>query len=153
MASHRPDLTLMRGKFLDVSQAEAATVDLLQQHPELSGLFAVWDVPGIGAAAAIRAAGKSLPVTTVDLGNEVAAELANNELVKGIAAQQPFDQGIAAGVATILGLLSREPPPWIALPGLPVTVDNVVEAYQMVWHAAAPSELIRSRTLRGPKSL
>ena len=43
----------MRGKFLDVSQAEAATVDLLQQHPELSGLFAVWDVPAIGAAAVI----------------------------------------------------------------------------------------------------
>lgn len=68
-----------------------------------------WDVPAIAAAAAIRSAGRAVPMTTVDLGNGAAAELANGELVKGVAAQLPFEQGIAAGVATILGLLGREP--------------------------------------------
>jgi len=148
IGGHRPDLTLVRGKFADVSRAEATTAELLESHPDLTGLFAVWDVPAIGAAAALRAAGKTIPMTVVDLGNEAAAELAKGELVKGIAAQQPFDQGIAAGVATILGLLGREPPPWIALPGLSVTADNVVEAYQVVWRAPAPADLIRARRLR-----
>ncbi|MCT9000590.1 substrate-binding domain-containing protein [Chelativorans intermedius] len=147
--AHRPDLTLVRGKFPDVSQAGATTAELLASHPEISGMFAVWDVPAIAAVAAIRSAGRTIPVTTVDLGGEVAAELAKGGLVKGIAAQLPFDQGIAAGVATILGLLGREPPPWIALPGLPVTSDNVVQSHQLVWRAAAPPELIRARKLRG----
>lgn len=147
MGAHRPDLTLVRGKFADVPQAEAMTAGLLENHPDLSGLFVVWDVPAIGAATAIRAAGKTIPMTTVDLGNEVAAELASDKLIKGIAAQLPFEQGIAAGVATILGLLGREPPPWIALPGLPVTADGVVEAYQVVWRAPAPSDIIRARRL------
>jgi ribose transport system substrate-binding protein len=148
MGAHRPDLTLVRGKFADVTEAGATTAELLKNHSQLAGLFAVWDVPAIAACAAIRAAGKTMPMTTVDLGNEVAAELANAELIKGIAAQQPFDQGIAAGVATILGLLDREPPAWIALPGLGVTADNVVEAYQLVWRAPAPTDLIRARSLR-----
>ena len=152
MGAHRADLMLVRGKFPDVSRAEATAAELLRNHPELSGLFAVWDVPAIGAAAAMRAAGKQLPMTTVDLGNEVAAELADDELIKGVAAQQPFDQGIAAGVASILGLLGREPPPWIALPGVPVTADNVIEAYQVVWRAPAPGGLIRSRRLRSSRS-
>jgi ribose transport system substrate-binding protein len=147
MGAHRPDLTLVRGKFADVAQAGVITADLLKSHPQLAGLFAVWDVPAIAACAAMRAAGRTMPITTVDLGNEVAAELANTELIKGIAAQQPFDQGIAVGVATILGLLGREPPPWIALPGLAVTADNVVEAYQVVWRAPAPAE-VRARRLR-----
>ncbi|RWI36160.1 MAG: sugar ABC transporter substrate-binding protein [Mesorhizobium sp.] len=151
MAARRADLTLVRGKFLDVSRAEATTAELLRDHPQLSGVFAVWDVPAIGAAAAVRAAGKRLPMTTVDLGNEVAAELANDELVRGIAAQQPFDQGIAAGVAAILGLLGRELPPWIALPGLAVTADSVVEAYQVVWRTPAPVDLIRARRMRKAK--
>jgi ribose transport system substrate-binding protein len=148
MGAHRPDLTLVRGKFPDVSQAEATSAELLRGHPDLAGLFAVWDVPAIGAAAAIRSTGRTIPMTTVDLGNDAAAELANGELMKGVAAQLPFNQGVAAGVATILGLLGREPPPWIALPGLSVTAADVVEAYQVVWRAPAPADLIRARRLR-----
>ncbi|TPI30827.1 substrate-binding domain-containing protein [Mesorhizobium sp. B3-1-6] len=148
MAARRPDLAVVRGKFADVRQARTATAALLQDNPDLSGLFAVWDVPAMGAAAAIRESGKTIPITTVDLGNEVATDLANGGLIKGIAAQLPYDQGSAAGVATILGLLERRPPPWIALPGLSVTAANVVEAYQVVWRAPAPAGLLRVRRLR-----
>jgi ribose transport system substrate-binding protein len=148
MATHRPDLSLVRGKFADVTQARAATAGLLQGNPDLAGLFAVWDVPAAGAIAAIRDAGKTIPITTVDLGNDVAADLAAGGLIKGIAAQLPYDQGVAVGVATILGLLERQPPPWIALPGLGVTASNVVEAYQVVWRAPAPAALLRARKPR-----
>ena len=150
MSANRPDLTLARGKFPDVARAGATTAEMLASHPQLAGLFAVWDVPAMAAVAAIRSAGRTIPVTTVDLGNGAAAELANGDLVKGVSAQLPFDQGIAAGAATILGLLGREPPPWIALPGLSVTIDNVVEAYQVAWRAPAPADLIRARRLRMP---
>lgn len=148
MAARRPDLSVVRGKFADVTQARTVTAALLQDNPDLSGLFAVWDVPATGAAAAMFDAGKTIPITTIDLGNDVAADLANGGLIKGIAAQLPYDQGVAAGVATILGLLQRQPPPWIALPGLSVSADNVVEAYQVVWRAPAPPSLLRARGLR-----
>ncbi len=148
MADRRPDLSVVRGKFADVTQARTVTAALLQDNPDLSGLFAVWDVPATGAVAAILESGKTIPITTIDLGNDVAADLANGGLIKGIAAQLPYDQGVAAGVATILGLLQRQPPPWIALPGLSVTADNVVEAYQVVWRAPAPASLLRARSPR-----
>lgn len=148
MATHRPDLSLVRGKFADVTQAKAATAGLLQGNPDLAGLFAVWDVPAAGAIAAIRDAGRTIPITTVDLGNDVAADLAAGGLIKGIAAQLPYDQGVAVGIATILGLLDRQPPPWIALPGLGVTASNVVEAYQVVWRAPAPAALLKARKPR-----
>ncbi|TPN77604.1 substrate-binding domain-containing protein [Mesorhizobium sp. B1-1-5] len=148
MAARRPDLTLVRGKFADVSQARAATADLLQANPELAGLFDVWDVPAIAAVAAIRDAGKAIPVTTVDLGNDVATDLVGGGLIKGIAAQLPHDQGVATGIATILGLLERQPPAWIALPGLSVTASNVVEAYQVVWRTPAPAALLMARKPR-----
>ena len=148
MATHRPDLFLVRAKFADVSQAKIATAGLLRANPDLAGLFAVWDVPAAGAVAALREAGKTVPVTTVDLGNDVAADLAAGGLIKGIAAQLPYDQGVAAGVATILGLIEHQPPPWIALPGLSVTSANVVEAYQLVWRAPAPTALLKARKAR-----
>ena len=138
MSSHRPDVSIVREKFQEPHQAARAAEALLDAHSELAGLFAVWDVPATVAAGALQARGTNLPMTTVDLGNDAVAMLSSGGIIKGIAAQQPYDLGVAVAKTTILALLGRSTPPWIALPGLSVTADNVLEAYQVVWHAAAP---------------
>jgi ribose transport system substrate-binding protein len=84
-------------------------------------------------------------VTTCDLGNAIAEELSRGEYVKGVVAQLPYDQGRAAALVSLMALLGRPTPSWIATPGLPVTRDGVVEAYQVVWHTPAPDALRRLR--------
>ena len=147
-ARHRPDVTLVRGKFQTIEEAGPAFDRLLSENEDIDGLFAAWDVPAVRAAAAIRARRRRIPIATVDLGGEVAEDLAAGGLIKGVAAQRPFDQGFAAGTATLLALVGRRLPPWIALPGLAVTRENVVEAYQVVWHAPAPATIARARWTR-----
>ena len=148
MGLHRPDATLVRSKFQTLEDAGPACRRLLAENDDLNGLFVAWDVPAIDALAAVRACGRDLPITTVDLGDAMALELTEGGLIKGIAAQRPYDQGAAAGIATLLALAGRPPPPWIALPGFAVTQRNVVEAYQVVWHAPAPASLLRARKLK-----
>lgn len=148
MGLHRPDVTVVRGKFPTIEEAGPAFDRLLAENDDITGLFVAWDVPAIRAVAAIRNRGCSLPITTVDLGNAAAIELTEGGLIKGIAAQRPFDQGAAAGLATLLAMLGRQLPPWIALPGFGITERNVVEAYQVVWHAPAPPALLRARKLQ-----
>lgn len=145
MEAERPDITLRQTKFSTVEQASRATGNLLDADPELSGLFAVWDEPAMRAVGVLRSRSRLLPMTTIDLGNAVAIELAGGEVLKGIGAQQPYDQGVAVAMATIMALVGGQPPPWIALPGLAVTQDDVIETYQVVWHSPAPAELIRAR--------
>lgn len=142
MGSYRPDLRLARAKFPEVTGAGRAVLDLLAQKPEVSGLFSVWDVPAMHAVTALRESGHALPVTAIDLGNAAALDLASGGLIVGIGAQQPFDQGVAAGNAALLALLGHAPPPWIALPGLAVTRENILAAYQLVWHTPASAELM-----------
>jgi ribose transport system substrate-binding protein len=120
-------------------------LSLLDGRPEIQGVFAVWDVPAMAAVNALKARSIALPMTTIDLGHEAAMELAAGGLVKGIGAQQPYDQGLAAGVATIIALLGRQPPPWVALPGLAVEPQNMLAAYQLVWHAPAPPAILKAR--------
>ena len=108
-------------------------------------VFAVWDVPAMAAVNALKSRAITLPMTTIDLGHEAAMELASDGLVKGIGEQQPYDQGLAAGVATIIALLGRQPPPWVALPGLAVEPQNMLAAYQLVWHAPAPPAILKAR--------
>jgi ribose transport system substrate-binding protein len=142
---HRPDLTIVRERFNHVEGARAAFAHMLGDNGDLDALFAAWDVLALGALEFLRAASRSLAVTTCDLGNAIAVELSGGEYVKGVVAQLPYDQGRAAALVSLLALVGRSTPSWIATPGLPVTRANVVEAYQVVWHMPAPDTLRRLR--------
>lgn len=138
MGAERPDLTLVRERFGKVEEAGAAYSRLLAANDDLDCCFIAWDVPALHVLAAIRDGARSLPLITVDLGNDVLAELRKEGPLKGVAAQRPYDQGSAAAKALLLGAIGRTPPAWLSAAGVKVTRDNFREAYEAVWHAPAP---------------
>ena len=144
MKSHRPDLKVRTIRFPSLNAVRKISIDLIETCPDLSGLFIVWDTPAMEVVNAFEASGITIPITTVDLGRKVSIELAKGKLIRGIAAQQPFEQGVAAAQATILSLLKKPVPRWVALPGVSVTRDNVVESYQRIWSSPAPAEILKS---------
>lgn len=142
---HRPDAELVKVDFDDPATAGFEVIDGIASRPEMNGLFVVWDVPAMGVIAALHERGLVLPVMTTDLGNAAAIELARGGMIKGIGAQQPYDQGAAEVIVAVLALLGWEPPPWVALPAVAVTRDNVLQAYRATWHGPPPPELIAAR--------
>ena len=140
---HRPDLSITQAKFQSLSDVQSVTQSLLNSEGPLGGLFVVWDEPAVIAASVLDKAKHLTPITTIDLGNTVAINMAKGGSIIGIGAQRPYDQGKAAATATLVALQSRPLPSWVALPGLAVTQDNVVEAYQTIWHTPAPAELLK----------
>ena len=142
MENHRPDVKIRTARFTSINLVAPMVDGFLAADPHIKGLFAVWDEPAMQAVAALQSRSRDIPITTVDLGNAAATEMAGGGLIKGIGAQRPFDQGVAAATAALQSLVGREPPPWVALPGMAVTRANVVEAYQTIWHAPAPKELL-----------
>jgi ribose transport system substrate-binding protein len=123
-------------------QAEEAASAMMTEHADLNGIWAVWDVPAEGVIAAARTAGRTdLIVTTIDLGEPVAIEIASGGMVKGLGAQRPFDQGVTEAELAGYALLNKEAPPYVALPALPVTQDNVLEAWKTVYHQAPPEKV------------
>lgn len=141
MRGERPDLRIVTGRFHDLGNVREPTRKLLRGAPDLSGLFVVWDVPALEAVATLKEENMPLPVVTVDLGHDTAVALANNDHIVGVAAQHPHAQGVLVARATILSLLGDAVPSWIAVKGLSVTQENVVEAYQTVWSAPAPPSI------------
>ena len=144
MGSHRPDVTLVRERFADLDGAGAAALAMVGKTPSLSGIFAVWDVPAMKAVQALAQKNIDIPITTVDLGNEVALDMARHGMIKGVGAQLPYDQGSAAARVTLAALLGLPVPPWVALAGREVTPSDVIEAYQVIWHLPAPRTIIES---------
>lgn len=122
--------------------AQAAANAMLTKNPDLAGIWAVWDVPAEGVMAAARAAGRTdLKIATQDLGKNVAIALAKNELVVGLGAQRPFDQGVTEARLAAGALIGKTAAPYVALAALPVQHSNVLEAWKTVYQTDAPADL------------
>ena len=142
--TRRPDVMVRQGEFDEPSHAGETLNRLLELHPNISGVFSVWDEAAISVMAKMQANGQALPMTTIDLGEEAAQALAEGVIMKGVGSQRPFDQGVAAARATLLSLIHRQPPPWLALPGLAVSRENIIESYQVIWHMPPPPKLVKA---------
>lgn len=144
MQTRRPDVTLRFDAFGRIDEAAARTRALMTAYPGLAGLFVVWDTPALQAAEVLNEQPRPVPIATVDLGEEVAVSLAHSGPIAVIAAQQPYLQGVAAAQTTILTLLGRPTPAWIALPGIAVIRGNVVESFQRIWRSPAPQSVLKA---------
>lgn len=126
-------------------QAQAAAVAMMVKHQDLAGIWGVWDVPTEGILAAARSIDRTdLAITTEDLGPNVAIAMASNEYVAGLGAQRPFDQGVAEARLAAYGLIGKPAPPYVALDALPVTRDNVLDAWREVYRTDPPAALVES---------
>lgn len=117
----------------------------LTKHPGLGGVWCWFDAPCEGAIDAARASGRNdLAVTTVDLGNNVAIDLAQGNFVRGIAAAQPYDQGVAEATLAAYALLGKTAPAFVELPSIPVTRDDLAASWKTVYHVDAPADLVKA---------
>ena len=142
-----PGITIVEEKGIGgpdfAGDAQAATTALLTKYPNLAGIWGVWDVPAEGIMAAARESGRpDLKIATEDLGTNVAIALAKDELIVGLGAQRPYDQGVAEarlGAASLIG--KSDIPNFVALGALPVTHENVLEAWKTVYQVDAPESI------------
>jgi ribose transport system substrate-binding protein len=122
--------------------AQGVANAMLTRNPDLEAIWAVWDVPAEGVLAAARETGRTdIKIATEDLGTNVAIALAKEEMVVGLGAQLPFDQGVTEARLAALSELGEEVPAYVALSSLPVDHENVLDAWEQVYHSAPPASV------------
>ncbi len=125
--------------------ADKAASAMITSNRNIDAIWGVWDVPAEGIVSAARSMGKDdLIITTIDLGENIAINIAQNSYTKGLGAQRPYDQGVTEALLAGYGLLGKAAPAYVALPALPVTRDNLEEAWQQVYHAPLPDDVRNS---------
>lgn len=139
---NRPDVKIKEVGFTDTNAVGPAAANFMTANPDVKGLFVIWDSPAMQSVAALRNAGVNVPITTVDLGTEVAVEMANGGYIKAIGAQEPYNQGVAEARAAALALIGNSVPAWIALPPVAVTPGNLLEKYKSIFHSEPPREVL-----------
>ena len=142
MEINRPDVTIKTARFASIEHAGKDAERLIDDTSGISGLFVVWDTPCVDVIRKLSKRNLTLPISTVDLGQEVTINLAQGGNIIGISSQRPFQQGETAAKTIITSLLDRGCPDWVALPGLKVSSSNVIESYQFIWRKPAPMDIL-----------
>lgn len=126
--------------------AEKVASAMLTRNPDLDAIWAVWDVPAEGVLAAARANGRDdLTVTTIDLGQNAAIDMAKGGAIKGLGAQRPYDQGVTEAQLAGYALIGKKAPPYVAVNALPVTAASLESAWETVYHQGLPSKVVEAR--------
>jgi ribose transport system substrate-binding protein len=127
-----------------IAESEKVASAMLLRNPDIDGLWGPWDQFAEGAIVAARDAGRTdLAVTTIDLGENVALDMATGGIVKGLGAQRPYDQGVNEAILAAYGLLGKEAPAFVALPALAVDADNLEKSWHDVYYQDPPTELAK----------
>lgn len=142
MAEKYPNIEIVsKMGFQDENGCDVVADAMITQHPEVQAIFAHWDIPCEGTLSALRAAGRDdILLSTIDLGNNIAKEIATGNVI-GLGAQLPYDQGVAEATLAAYALLGKETPDYVAVPAKRVEQANLLEAYQDVYHVEAPDAI------------
>ena len=142
MAEKYPDIEIVsKMGFQDENGCDVVADAMITQNPDIQAIFAHWDIPCEGALSALRAAGRDdILLSTIDLGNNIAKEIAEGNVL-GLGAQLPYDQGVAEATLAAYALLGKEAPDYVAVPAKRVEKANLLKAYQDVYHTEAPDSI------------
>jgi len=130
--------------FTDESKTEEVAAAMLMRNPEIKGIYVAWDVAAEGVIAALRAAGRDdVKVVTHDLGGTNDLDMAMDGNMYGKVADLPYDLGASMAQLAALSLLGEEVPPFVVVPSVKMTKENIVEAWQISLRKNPPNNVLK----------
>ncbi|MFP3155249.1 LacI family DNA-binding transcriptional regulator [Lachnospiraceae bacterium ZAX-1] len=113
---------------------------MVQDHPEIQGLYITWDRPALKAIAALEDMGRTdIAISTTDLDYEISSYIAKKKMIVGVSSQRPYDQGIAIANATGKVLLGKYENSCISNPPYTVTKNNLEKAWKDILKTKMPA--------------
>jgi ribose transport system substrate-binding protein len=140
-----PNIKIVSAGFSDPNRVFQVASAMILQHPELKAIYAPWADPASGVLQALRAAHRDdIAVGTMDLSNTVAISLVTGGAVKALTVDDPYSIGKSLAMLIGYGLLGKEAPAYIEVPAIPITKENILQAYSESYHAAPPPEVTKA---------
>lgn len=129
--------------FTDESKTEEVTAAMLTRNPDITGIYVAWDVAAEGVIAALRAAGRDdIKVIAHDLGGTNDLDMAMDGNMYGKVADLPFDIGVSMAKLASLTILGESTPPFVVVPSVKMTKENIVEAWQISLRKNPPKNVM-----------
>ena len=145
MAQQHPNIkNVAWSGFTDDTTVGAITDAMLTQHPDLDAIYVSYSGgPATAVLASLQAAGNThVKVVTHDLdaANDVIMATKDSNYY-GTAIEHTFDEGANTVKYAVLERCGIDVPPFIVVPALGVTRDNLAQAWKEGFHQDPPAEV------------
>jgi ABC-type sugar transport system substrate-binding protein len=112
----------------DPDKAFSAAQQIIQQHPDVKGIYANNDTMAVGVAKAVAASGKQIAVVGTDGVPEAIAGVRKGTMTATVS-PLPYWEGYWAVEAAVRLLEGQEVAPWVVAPAQLITAENVDSFY------------------------
>lgn len=135
-----PDIKIVASQgIVDPLKAQGAADAFLLKHPNLDGIYVTWVQPAEYVLAALRNAKNT---HTIDLSEAAAVDMVKGGNVVALVADDGYAYGQAGTLVGAMGLLNKKDiPPYIVIPSITATKDNIKEAWETTLHQALPKSV------------
>jgi ribose transport system substrate-binding protein len=125
--------------FEDPKRVEDVASAMITRYPDIKGIYTTWAEPAEQVLAALRESGrKDIKVSTIDLSQPLALDMAHHGQTLGMSANRIFDSGVAAANVAALGLLGKPGPEYAITTSIGVTRENLLEGWKTSYGTEAP---------------
>ena len=126
--------------FYRIENAYQICKRMITKHPEIEGLYVSWENPALQVIKALKELKRTdIAISTVDLDYGIAQYLASGEMVVGLSAQRPYEQGQAAALAVAQALLGHTEFKYVGVQPTIVLPKNLKKAWTEIMHTAEPT--------------
>jgi ribose transport system substrate-binding protein len=112
----------------DPDKAFSAAQQIIQQHPDVQGIYANNDTMAVGVAKAVAASGKDIAVVGTDGVPEAISGVRKGTMTATVS-PLPYWEGYWAVESAVRLLEGQDVPPWVVAPAQLITQENVDQFY------------------------
>lgn len=141
-----PDMEIVAEQgFVTNQDVEGIVAAMIQQHPEMNGVYASFNVNAEYALSAIRAARRpDIRLVTNECTEILAMDMANNGNVVGVSMDISYLLGYVRTYLVAWGVLNKVPRSFAIVPAVAVTRDNLAEHWFESYRRPLPDEVLKA---------
>lgn len=144
-----PNLHIVSKKeFLKIADAYQVCREMIQEHPEIEGIYVSWERPAIEVIRALEDMNRTdISLATVDLDMKVATYMSKGKMVRGLSAQRPYEQGQAAAMVTMQALLGKEEYKYVEIQPVKVYPHELPRAWKDIIKTPVPDVIYQDSVI------
>ncbi len=143
LLQNSPNIEIVSEKGIaNPADGEVIASAMITRYPDIDAIYVPWNNIAEDVLAAVRANNKkNIKVFTMDIGATTALDMAKGGNMSGFVADLPYELGVTLTNAAVLQVLGNTPPPFITVPAIKITRDNLEAGWKESLRRELPVEV------------
>jgi ribose transport system substrate-binding protein len=146
-----PNLNLVaKSGYTDPYKAIDVASAMLLQNPNIEGIYGEWNLAAMGAADACKVSNKpDVKITCFGVDRPTLINIIDKGNIVGTVSDNPYHLGFNLALLAGYGVIDKPAPEYTIAPSVPITLENLQEAWELTTHTALPDEVLQELMKKG----